>query len=254
MGFRLFARYGTSWPCIEIMEIKSLASGSSGNCYWISDGKTQLLIEAGIPIKQIRKGLGYGLSYVDSCLLSHSHKDHSLAVADLITAGIKVYASEPTWATLSLDASVLSPSYSFMVKPDLRYEIGTWVVQPFDVKHDVLGALGFVCDSGSERLVYITDTPYCKYHFDNVTHLMIEANYSLDLLQENRSTGEIDRSVTNRVLDSHMSIDAVKRFLSAHDLSKIVEIWLLHLSTANADRERFRSEIEQHTGKLVKVA
>jgi phosphoribosyl 1,2-cyclic phosphodiesterase len=236
------------------VEIKSLASGSSGNCYWVSDGQTQLLIECGLPIKQIRKGLGYGLSYVDSCLLSHSHKDHSKAVADMITAGVKVHASEATWLALALDASVLSPSYSLVVNPDKRYEVGTWIVQPFDVKHDVPGSLGFVCDSGNERLVYITDTPYCKYHFDNVTHLMIEANYSLDLLQENRSSGEIDRSVTNRVLDSHMSIDAVKRFLSAHDLSRIVEVWLLHLSAANADRERFRLEIQQHTGKLVKVA
>jgi phosphoribosyl 1,2-cyclic phosphodiesterase len=244
------------------VQIKSLASGSSGNAYWVSDGQTQLLIEAGLPIRQLRKGLGYGLSYIEACLLSHSHKDHSKAVSDILTAGVKVYASEPTWASMALDAGVLSPSFSFSVKPDLRYTIGSWIVQPFDVKHDVPGALGFVCDCMvgeyrqklPERLVYITDTPYCKYHFDNVTHLMIEANYSLDLLQENRSAGEIDRSVTNRVLDSHMSIDAVKRFLSAHDLSKIVEIWLLHLSTANADRERFRSEIEQHTGKLVKVA
>ena len=54
--------------------IKTLASGSTGNAYHISDGRTSLLIEAGIPIIKIKQGLKYRLSGVDGCLISHQHQ------------------------------------------------------------------------------------------------------------------------------------------------------------------------------------
>ena len=41
------------------MEVKVLASGSSGNAYRISDGETALLLDAGIPLKAIQAGLGF---------------------------------------------------------------------------------------------------------------------------------------------------------------------------------------------------
>jgi len=56
-----------------MIEITPLASGSSGNCYRISDGKTSLLLEAGIPYKQIQKGCGFRLSEIKACLISHEH-------------------------------------------------------------------------------------------------------------------------------------------------------------------------------------
>ena len=54
--------------------IKTLASGSTGNAYHISDGSTSLLIECGIPIAKIKQGLNYRLSGVDGCLISHQHQ------------------------------------------------------------------------------------------------------------------------------------------------------------------------------------
>jgi phosphoribosyl 1,2-cyclic phosphodiesterase len=53
--------------------IKTLASGSSGNAYHISDGKANVLIECGIPIAKIKQGLNYRLSEVEGVLISHEH-------------------------------------------------------------------------------------------------------------------------------------------------------------------------------------
>jgi len=55
------------------MEIKVLASGSSGNAYFVSDGKTPLLLEAGIPFKEIQRGLNFRLQELVGCLISHEH-------------------------------------------------------------------------------------------------------------------------------------------------------------------------------------
>ena len=56
------------------------------------------------------------------------------------------------------------------------------------------------------------------------------------------------------VLRSHFSLENVKEFLQANDLSKVQEIWLLHLSDGNSDAERFKREIQELTGKVVYIA
>ena len=44
------------------MLINPIASGSSGNAYYISDGQSSLLLDAGIPLAQIQAGCGYKVS------------------------------------------------------------------------------------------------------------------------------------------------------------------------------------------------
>lgn len=51
-----------------------------------------------------------------------------------------------------------------------------------------------------------------------------------------------------------MSLETVKGFLAANDLSRVREIWLLHLSDDHSDAERFRREVMELTGKEVHVA
>lgn len=58
----------------------------------------------------------------------------------------------------------------------------------------------------------------------------------------------------NRLLTSHFSLENVKEFLKANDLSQVREIWLLHLSDGNSDQVRFKREIMELCGKPVYVA
>lgn len=56
------------------MQIEVLGTGSSGNCYKISNGKFALLLECGLPFKVIQKKLNYKLTReVDACLITHEH-------------------------------------------------------------------------------------------------------------------------------------------------------------------------------------
>lgn len=55
------------------MKVKTIASGSTGNCYVLETNKGSLLIEAGIPIKRIKKALNYDFREVVGCLLTHEH-------------------------------------------------------------------------------------------------------------------------------------------------------------------------------------
>lgn len=56
-----------------MIAITPLASGSTGNCYKISDGRTPLLLECGIKYKDIQKGCGFKLREIVGCLISHEH-------------------------------------------------------------------------------------------------------------------------------------------------------------------------------------
>jgi phosphoribosyl 1,2-cyclic phosphodiesterase len=52
----------------------------------------------------------------------------------------------------------------------------------------------------------------------------------------------------------HMSIEQTREMLLSNDLSKVREIWLIHLSDSNSDAEAFRDDIQAATGKPVYVA
>jgi len=83
---------------------------------------------------------------------------------------------------------------------------------------------------------------------------MIEANYCMDILKRNVEAETVPKTLKNRLLKSHFSLENVKQFLQANDLSRVQEIWLLHLSNGNSDAERFKREVMELTGKPVYIA
>jgi phosphoribosyl 1,2-cyclic phosphodiesterase len=64
----------------------------------------------------------------------------------------------------------------------------------------------------------------------------------------------VEPALKTRILKSHFSLKNVKKFLLANDLSRVKEIWLIHLSDGNSDAELFKREIQELTGKMVFVA
>ncbi|GGI98137.1 MBL fold metallo-hydrolase [Paenibacillus hunanensis] len=235
-----------------MIHITVLASSSSGNAYLITDGQTELLIEAGIHYKHIQRALAFRVvSRLAGCLLSHEHRDHSESICSLIKSGVDVYTSQGT-------AEVLNIANSHRVKQikaQERFVVGTWTILPFEVEHDAEEPLGFLlANQDGDKLLFATDTSYLRYRFAGLTHIMIECNYALDILYQNVSLGKVSVGVKDRVLASHFSLEHVKDFLRSNDLSHVQQIHLLHLSDNNSDEERFRREVMELTGLPVYVA
>ena len=238
-----------------MIEIKSLSSGSKGNCYRITNGSTPLLLECGMPFKEIQKGLNFKVSEIAGCLISHEHQDHCKAVAEIIKAGIETYMSLGTIEALELEEKGLSGYRINVLKSKRHLTIGTWAVLPFDAQHDSVEPLGFLLSNqDGDKLLYATDTYYLKYRFKGLTHIMLEVNYSLDILKNNVESGMVDPILKTRMLRSHMNLENAKKLLKANDLSKVQEIWLLHLSDGNSDEKRFKKEIMELTGKPTFIA
>lgn len=232
------------------------SSSSEGNFYTLKDGKSTLAIECGIRFKEIQKALNFQVSTLDGCLVTHSHGDHCKAWTELSTSGINCYASRETWAQLVPRAvKPFSPHRLHELTPGQCQHIGPWLVTPFDTVHDCEGSLGFVIDSQSgQRLLFMSDSAYSKFIFPGLTHIAIEANHSMEIMKQNAIEGKVDRSRFSRTAFTHMSLERLIPLLKANDLSKVVRIWLLHLSDANSDEVEFKRAVEAATGIPVTVA
>lgn len=230
-----------------MIKVKTLASGSSGNAYLIDDGHTQLLLECGIRFKDIQIAMDFKTSNLSGVLISHEHKDHTKGLKDVLRAGIDCYMSQGT-----AEAEGIEHHRIKTVENKQQFKIGTWTILPFDVEHDVAEPFGYlIMNEQGEKLLFATDTYYVKYRFKGLTHVMIESNYSIDILDENIATGRVHKWMRNRLIKSHFSLENVKEFLKANDLSKVQEIHLLHLSDTNSNEELFKREIQELTGKPV---
>lgn len=232
-----------------MIEIKTIATGSKGNCYHISDGSTALLLEAGISFKQIQQGVNFETSNIAGVLISHEHMDHCKGVQGCLKRGMTIYMSQGTKAGMGLDNAQIR-----IIKSKEQFRVGTWTILPFDVQHDVNEPLGFLLqsDNGS-KLLFATDTYYIKYKFTGLTHLMIECNYDEQTLRENNEKGIVNDFLVKRVMRSHFSLENLLNFFAANDLSKVEEIHLFHLSDNNSNVERIFKAVARATGKLIYI-
>jgi phosphoribosyl 1,2-cyclic phosphodiesterase len=230
------------------MNITILASSSKGNCIQIDDGATRLLLDAGLPFPEIKRRLNFQTSSLSGALITHSHADHSRGCRDMLKAGIDCYMSESCAHDLGLNGHRVHILKHRRTEPLSQFAVGTWAILPFKVVHDVEN-VGFLLVSGQEKAVYITDTSYCPHRFAGLTHVLIEANWSKRTLAP-----DLEPAVKRRLYRNHFSLENVKKFLQANDLSLVREVHLLHLSAGNSDAALFKTEIEKLTGKPVYVA
>ncbi len=232
------------------MTIKVIASGSSGNATLISDGDTALLLDAGIPIKDLERGSGFTLSRVTACLVTHEHQDHSKACKDLAKRGIDVYASEGTLQALNAEG------HRYKAVTAMKdFKVGSFTILGFGVKHDAAEPLGYLIYSTKtlEKAVYFVDTAYVKERFSGIHYFIVECNHGDQELRDSVDSGIITPELAVRITKNHFSLERLLKFLKANDLSKAKEIHLVHLSDNNSNEARFKREVQRATGVLVYV-
>lgn len=227
------------------MTFTSLASSSHGNCYVVSDGETAILLECGISFRRIKKGLGFDLSAIRGCLVSHEHKDHAKSVMDIIKSGVEVFTSEGT--AEALDCALITP-----VEAGAQFRVGSLEIMPFRTWHDAREPLGFLIYSrrDGERLAFATDTVNLGYTFPGVNLLALEANYDKDILAR---CDRMPDKVKERVTNSHMEIETLCKYLQSLDLSQCRTLYLLHLSNAASNEGNFANRVRRVVPHHVEV-
>lgn len=226
------------------MKLHVLGSSSSGNCYLFQSEKTGevLAVEAGVKFNKVKKVLDLNLNSIVGCIVSHEHGDHAKCVGDFINACIPCYMSQGTKHALGF-------SSSYWAKGLLPFEqvvINGFRVIPFPVQHDAAEPYGYLIrHEECGTVLFATDTYFLKYKFPGLNNVMLECNYSKEILDANFTAGRIDKKRYERTIKSHMSYDNCLLTLQANDLSQVCNILLLHLSDNNSNATEFIHGIER---------
>lgn len=227
------------------MRLKCLGSSSAGNCYLLTSGSGEtLILDCGIPIKEIKKGLNWNIKNVVGVLCTHRHLDHSKSVKDFRQMGIRIYglySKAVPMKTMKIG--------EFTVKPfDLTTVDGSWTHT--DANGEPCPIFGFlITHKEMGRMLYITDCELIKWKFKDINHILLGVNYDKDLIDRD-NTGK-----ANHVFRGHLSIDTACDFVKANYSDSLQNVIMCHLSAENADRDSFIEKMKKVTcGANVDVA
>ena len=134
------------------------------------------------------------------------------------------------------------------------YHFGSFGVCPFRVKHDVptFGYLIHHPECGT--ILFATDCACIPYRFPNVKHLIIEANYSDEILEQRILSGEENAARRKRLLETHMEIGITIKGIKKCEPQGIKTITLIHLSSQNGNAKEFQRLVAKSFGIPTYVA
>lgn len=216
------------------MRLKCLGSSSAGNCYLlISDSGETLILDCGIPIKEIKKGLNWNIRNVIGCIVSHVHSDHSKSVKDFENMGI------PVFAPYISEKPMKNGNGDFRVQSfDLTTLDGRWTHTNADGSE--CPCYGFlITHPEMGRMIYATDTELIKWKFKGINHILLGVNYDKDLVDMD------NHSKASHVYSGHMSIDTACDFVNANDSDSLQNVIMCHLSSENADKDSFIEKMKK---------
>lgn len=221
------------------MRLKCLGSSSAGNCYLLTsnNGET-LILDCGIGIKEIKKGLDWNIKGIVGVLCTHKHLDHSKSVKDFETMGIPI--CEPYKALLM--NQFLANSYFTVRAFDLTTVDGRWTHT--DANGEPCPIFGFlITHKEMGRMLYITDCELIKWRFKDINHILLGVNYDKDLV-------DTDNPKANHVFRGHLSIDTACDFVKANDSDSLQNVIMCHLSSENADKDSFIAKMKNAVNEV----
>lgn len=131
-----------------------------------------------------------------------------------------------------------------------KYKVGDFTVQPISVYHNVENYAYIIdCDEFG-RILFITDCVRFPYRIKGVNHLIVEANYSNDIVIDHMMNGYEMRSQN----EYHMEINDTLECIRYNFSQELSTICLLHLSDGQSDEKAFVSRVQDEFGITPYVA
>ncbi len=230
------------------LSVSVLASGSRGNATYISDGRTAILIDAGLSGVEIqrrmaRKGLDPGS--LDAILVSHEHADHIHGVGVLSRRfGLTVYIND---GTRQASGKALGKLYGlFPFTCGHAFTIGSLDVHPFSISHDAEDPAGFTISCNGAKVGVATDlgiaTGVVKTHLQACDILILEANHDPQMLIDGPYPWPLKQRIRGR--SGHLSNDDTALLLEVLQHDRLVHVILAHLSEENNTPEKARQTVK----------
>ncbi len=220
----------------------SFGSGSSGNCSYIGDGDSGVLIDAGVDPRHVERTLLANAITMDSIsgiCLTHDHSDHVCSAYQLLRnhRHMRLYCTPKTLSGLLRRHNISRriKDYHSPIYKEFPFKIGDLELTAFDVSHDGTDNCGyFVCGGGSTFAI-ATDLGYISdrvdFYMRQAEHIVIEANYDAEMLRNGRYPLYLQARIAAE--RGHLDNAETGRFLASLISEKLRSICLCHLSHDN---------------------
>lgn len=229
-----------------MIDIKVIASGSSGNCTAVNFGKVTILLDAGIGFDRIQRALKF--KNPTAALITHEHGDHAKpsTIAELLKRGVDVYMTKGTAEALKLDKS----HRLHLIESGTRYELDEIKFYATPTIHDAAEPVMYSIGNAKFAVRYIVDSGEVPLKVAPADYLLIEANYLTSKLMNSN----VDQTQKERISKNHLSVEKVLEWLGHNIfLDRAREIHLIHISKRHGDGEIFRQMVQAAVGDDIKV-
>jgi phosphoribosyl 1,2-cyclic phosphodiesterase len=221
------------------MQIKTIASGSKGNCTIVLCNETNLIIDMGISYLTLKKSLEENsLSFSDfsGILITHCHKDHTKGLASLVKqTNLKVYIPKKMY-----DSIKEYVPYAKCQIIDDTFNINDVEIELIHTSHDAPCSVGYIIKNNDKSLVFVTDTGYINRKYLNKMvgkdAYVIESNHDEIMLMD----GPYPRFLKERVISDkgHLSNKTTAKYLNKIIGENTKNVILIHLSETNNTEEK----------------
>jgi phosphoribosyl 1,2-cyclic phosphodiesterase len=215
-----------------MVQICSLASGSSGNAYLFCGKTANILVDAGASWRRISQKLDELNKPLSAILVTHEHIDHVRGLLQANKHGIPIYMSKGTSKAFQDQFGSISAE---IVRSGNGFAIGGIDIMPYKKCHDAAEPISFMLEEAGKKISFITDAGHCCKHIREMISasdaLFLESNHDIDLLKN----GPYPHFLKNRILgeDGHLSNEDAAMAVLENAPSRLKHVFLSHLSETN---------------------
>ena len=172
------------------IEIVSAGSSSSGNSYIITAGGTNLILDVGLTAKRIIEALAsseIAPEDVSAVLITHEHTDHVKSVRAIgrkccnavFVASRGTVDKTPNFCYIDVERLRIVAAGDTLGNDEVKVSV-------FALSHDAKEPVGYMIESGGEKLAVVTDTgivtPEIYEMIADADLLVLESNHDEELL------------------------------------------------------------------------
>ena len=217
----------------------SLFSGSSGNSTYIGAEKTHILVDAGLPGRNIVAGLkqvGIDGRDLTGILITHEHSDHIKGAGVLSRKfNLPIYANEGTWEAMDAKIGRVAPNNRRVFDNDMDFYIEDINVQPYEIPHDAADPVGFSFYFQNKKISIATDLGHTNSNIIKTVMdsdlVILEANHDLDMLKAGPYPVYLKKRILGR--KGHLSNEDSGKTLLELIKGSVTHVLLAHLSKQN---------------------
>jgi phosphoribosyl 1,2-cyclic phosphodiesterase len=236
---------------ILTLHFSVLASGSSGNAFYIGTDKQKLLVDAGLSGKQLERlfqDVHVDPSELNGILVTHEHSDHIKGLGIMARRyNLPIYANEKTWAAMENQLGKLTIDQKFVFNMETMKTFGDMEVESFGVSHDAAEPMFYVFHHDNKKVALVTDTGYVseriKKTVENADAYIFEANHDIGMLRMGRYPWNVKRRILGDL--GHVSNEDSALALTDIIGNETKRIYLAHLSKDNNMKDLARMSVSQ---------